>query len=268
LDLESDCTVCTNFSAILDATLAAYCSHTQTVESSNICAAKVSSVFNYCRSKSDSISAYAILPSLSVFKAHCAFVAGGSIPGIELSMPLSHIALSGDLDIQITSSSFPPLMLQLSRLEGNIAQPLTTFPVLPEARALSLNTTIVKIPCGYFSKGGQYYILLKKQPIGNTTSEDDQSSVITRSLDVRWPMPQLSLTPEYIQTYPERPVMAILEFPEVVCPPVAESPASAIPEFWLELHYCGHSLLCDNDDNRQNNSNVQVGWRVGTCLFL
>ncbi|XP_068909443.1 uncharacterized protein gogo isoform X3 [Tenebrio molitor] len=184
--------------------------------------------------------------------------AGGSIPGIELSMPLSHIALSGDLDIQITSSSFPPLMLQLSRLEGNIAQPLTTFPVLPEARALSLNTTIVKIPCGYFSKGGQYYILLKKQPIGNTTSEDDQSSVITRSLDVRWPMPQLSLTPEYIQTYPERPVMAILEFPEVVCPPVAESPASAIPEFWLELHYCGHSLLCDNDDNRQNNSNVQV----------
>ncbi|XP_063909126.1 uncharacterized protein LOC135126861 isoform X3 [Zophobas morio] len=184
--------------------------------------------------------------------------AGGSIPGIELSMPPSHIALSGDLHIQITSSSFPPLMLQLSRLEGNVAQPLTTFPVLPEARALTLNTTIVKIPCGYFSKGGQYYILLKKQPMGNTSS-DDQNSVITRSLDVRWPMPQLSLTPEHIQTYPERPVMAILEFPEVMCPPLVESPATAIPEFWLELHYCGHSLLtCDNDDNRQNSSNVQV----------
>ncbi|XP_044259174.1 uncharacterized protein LOC123007794 isoform X2 [Tribolium madens] len=184
--------------------------------------------------------------------------AGGSIPGIELSMPPSHIALSGDLHIQITSSSFPPLMLQLSRLEGNIAQPLTTFPVFPEARALSLNTTIVKIPCGYFSKGGQYYILLKKQPIGNSSVEDS-NSVITRSLDVRWPMPQLSVTPEHIQTYPETPVMAILEFPEVVCPPVADSPVSAIPEFWLELHYCGHSLLtCDNDDNRQNNSNVQV----------
>ncbi|RZC37859.1 hypothetical protein BDFB_012842, partial [Asbolus verrucosus] len=177
-------------------------------------------------------------------------------------MPPSHIALSGDLHIQITSSSFPPLMLQLSRLEGNIAQPLTTFPVLPEARALTLNTTVVKIPCGYFSRGGQYYILLKKQPIGsnNSTTEDDQTSVITRSLDVRWPMPQLSLTPEHIQTYPEQPVMAILEFPDVVCPPVADSPPSAIPEFWLELHYCGHSLLtCDNDDDsRQNNSNVQV----------
>ncbi|KYB29521.1 hypothetical protein TcasGA2_TC032006 [Tribolium castaneum] len=187
--------------------------------------------------------------------------AGGSIPGIELSMPPSHIALSGDLHIQITSSSFPPLMLQLSRLEGNIAQPLTTFPVLPEARALSLNTTIVKIPCGYFSKGGQYYILIKKQPIGgsNSTLVGDDDSVITRSLDVRWPMPQLSVTPEHIQTYPETPVMAILEFPEVVCPPVTDSPISAIPEFWLELHYCGHSLLtCDNDDNRQNNSNVQV----------
>ena len=117
-------------------------------------------------------------------------------------------------------------------------------------------------------KGGQYYILLKKQPMGNTSS-DDQNSVITRSLDVRWPMPQLSLTPEHIQTYPERPVMAILEFPEVMCPPLVESPATAIPEFWLELHYCGHSLLtCDNDDNRQNSSNVQVvgGLWLACCI--
>lgn len=76
-------------------------------------------------------------------------------------------------------------------------------------------------------------------------------------------MPQLSVTPEDIQTYPERPVMAILEFPEVVCPPVADSPISAIPEFWLELHYCGHSLLtCDNNDSRQNNSNVQVRTKI------
>lgn len=80
-------------------------------------------------------------------------------------------------------------------------------------------------------------------------------------------MPQLSLTPEHVQTYPKRPVMAILEFPEVVCPPVTDSPASAIPEFWLELHYCGHSLLtCDENgsthaiNNNANQTNVQVNY--------
>lgn len=184
-------------------------------------------------------------------------------------MAPSHTALSGDFHVQITSSSFPPLLLQLSRLEGNVAQPLTTFPVYPEARALKMNTTIVKIPCGYFSRGGQYYVLLKKQsvPSDNATG-DDQGLVITRSLDVRWPMPQLSLTPEHVQTYPERPVTAILEFPEVVCPPMADSPASAIPEFWLELNYCGHSLLtCDNNDSELNRT-AQVRNRSYMCLPL
>lgn len=90
----------------------------------------------------------------------------GGIPGIKLLMPPSHVALSGDLHIQIASSSFPPLLLQLSRLEGNLAQPLTTLSVLPVASALAMNITVVKIPCGYFSRGGQYYVLVKKQPIG------------------------------------------------------------------------------------------------------
>lgn len=111
-------------------------------------------------------------------------------------------------------------------------------------------------------QGGQYYVLLKKQPIGfgNTSVED--GPMVSRSLDVRWPMPQLSLTPEHVQTYPEQPVRAILEFPEVVCPPVIANVPSAIPEFWLELHYCGHSLLtCDSDGNGANQSHAQVNIR-------
>ncbi|KAB0800461.1 hypothetical protein PPYR_06201 [Photinus pyralis] len=189
------------------------------------------------------------------------FVSEGKIPGVSLLLPPSHTALSGDLHVEIASSSFPPLLLQVSRVEGTGTQALTTIQVLPEARALSLNKTIVKVPCGYFSRGGTHFVLLKKQPIsyGDNRTRSDRSSIITRSLDVRWPMPQLSLTPEYVQTYPERPVMAILEFPEVVCPPVSDSPASAIPEFWLELHYCGHSLLnCDNINQSFNQSRVQV----------
>lgn len=78
-------------------------------------------------------------------------------------------------------------------------------------------------------------------------------------------MPRLSLTPEHVQTYPESPVTAILEFPEVVCPPVRDSAPTAIPEFWLELHYCGHSLLtCDN----HNTSNVQVNTITGRALDI
>ncbi|GJQ74469.1 hypothetical protein Trydic_g21338 [Trypoxylus dichotomus] len=195
-------------------------------------------------------------------------VEGGSIPGIELLMPPSHTALSGDFHILIKSSTFQPLLLQLSRLENEVVQTLTTFPVLPEANSLLRNVTSVKIPCGYFSKGGQYYVLLKRQPteemlaereeIAEEFDEDlDEEDMITRTVDVRWPMPQLSLTPEHVQTYPETPVTAILEFPEVVCPPVKDSPPAAIPEFWLELHYCGHSILtCDHYG--QNASNVQV----------
>lgn len=109
-------------------------------------------------------------------------------------------------------------------------------------------------------------MLLKKQPIGfgNTSVED--GPMISRSLDVRWPMPQLSLTPEHVQTYPEQPVKAILEFPEVVCPPVIANVPSAIPEFWLELHYCGHSLLtCDGDGSSANQTHAQVNISLKTA---
>lgn len=87
----------------------------------------------------------------------------------------------------------------------------------------------------------------------------DQESMIIRSLDVRWPMPQLTITPEHLQTYPEQPAMAILEFPEVQCTPVVDNYATAIPEFWLELHYCGNSLLtCDDDLDGMVRNHSQV----------
>lgn len=80
-------------------------------------------------------------------------------------IPPSHVALSGDLHIRIVSSSFLPLVVQLSRLDSGAVHSLTTFPVYPEASALNRNLTLVKVQCGYFSKGGQYYVQIKKQPI-------------------------------------------------------------------------------------------------------
>lgn len=86
----------------------------------------------------------------------------------------------------------------------------------------------------------------KVTPVDKTTKTPTNNQLCV-GLDVRWPMPRLSITPEHVQTYPEDPVTAILEFPEVVCPPMSANAPSAIPEFWLELRYCGHSLLqCDN----------------------
>ncbi|XP_066150361.1 uncharacterized protein gogo isoform X2 [Euwallacea fornicatus] len=182
----------------------------------------------------------------------------GQIPGLEIIISPSHVALSGDLHIKIVSSAFLPLVVQLSRLEGSTVRPLTTFPVYPEASALNKNLTLVKVQCGYFSRGGQYYIQIKKQPIlGINSTESGDSQIITKVIDVRWPMPQLTVTPENLKTYPETPVTSILTFPEVECLPIKGTPTSALPEFWLELQYCGHSLLNCGEGN-SNNSNHQV----------
>lgn len=74
--------------------------------------------------------------------------------------------------------------------------------------------------------------------------ETGDSVVKSWKFDVLWPSANLDVTPEQIQTYPERQVTAILEFPRVVCSPVESS-----ADFWLELLYCGHSsggaVLCD-----------------------
>ncbi|XP_048526054.1 uncharacterized protein LOC109534664 isoform X2 [Dendroctonus ponderosae] len=181
-------------------------------------------------------------------------VDSGQISGLEIIMPPSHVALSGDLHIKIVSSSFLPLVVQVSRLEGSSVHPLTTFPVYPEASALKKNLTLVRVQCGYFSRGGQYYVQIKKQPILSINSSD--SETITKVIDVRWPMPQLTVTPENLKTYPENPVTSILTFPEVECLPVQNTPPSALPEFWLELHYCGHSLLNCGDGSSSEQTNT------------
>lgn len=74
--------------------------------------------------------------------------------------------------------------------------------------------------------------------------ESEDSIFKSWKFHVSWPTAKLKVTPELIQSYPERPVMAILEFPKVVC-----APRESSADFWLELLYCGHSsggaILCD-----------------------
>lgn len=90
---------------------------------------------------------------------------------LHLIVPPSHIALSGDLHIQIAgraAGSLPQnLILDILRQDDDInVQLITTLQVLPDARAYNTNVTTLKLPCGLFSRGGPYILRLTvRQPI-------------------------------------------------------------------------------------------------------
>lgn len=152
-----------------------------------------------------------------------------------------------------------PLRVQLAREDDDGRTQLATMPLALDSESR------MTLPCGYFSRGGTYYLELvsdketfvedydvnnvtdfrmKRDVDGGSVVETGDSVVKSWKFDVLWPSAKLDVTPEQIQTYPERQVTAILEFPRVVCTPVESS-----ADFWLELLYCGHSsggaVLCD-----------------------
>lgn len=218
-------------------------------------------------------------------------------------LPSNHVALGGDVHAHIHGiQDLSGLRVRLAREEDDGRSLLATMPLALDSESR------ITLPCGYFSRGGTYYLELVAEIKDNFLSEDyerenkteniskrkvsgdvdkeqsdkesdniklkrdvsatrtinseyeskaneqnvDSGSVIESSdnivkfwkFDVLWPTAKLKVTPEQIQTYPERPVMAILEFPKVVCTPIESS-----ADFWLELLYCGHSsggaVLCD-----------------------
>lgn len=72
------------------------------------------------------------------------------------------------------------------------------------------------------------------------------------TLDVRWPIPSLSIEPQHLETYPIQPVLATLEYTGVSCQP---SPGVPITTYSLQLIFCGVSVLsCDP----RNKTLVQV----------
>lgn len=72
------------------------------------------------------------------------------------------------------------------------------------------------------------------------------------TLDVRWPIPSLSIEPQHLETYPIQPVLATLEYTGVSCQP---TPGVPITTYSLQLIFCGVSVLsCDP----RNKTLVQV----------
>ncbi|XP_073838564.1 thrombospondin-1 like protein golden goal [Musca autumnalis] len=159
-----------------------------------------------------------------------------------------------------SSSSSPTptndtLVLQRKRKE--IVQ---NIPVYPDPRH---NVTQVAVPCQTFMWGGLYEMQLvsnlkitNKNP-SNTTNEvtPTMSSTTTtttlipadderlrQTLDVRWPSAEMIVSPVRLTTYPEGPVEVTLRFPEVNCDNAWKR--EDLPEFWLELIYCGKERNC------------------------
>lgn len=119
----------------------------------------------------------------------------------------------------------------------------------------------ITVPCEYFVRGGFYELQLlvisnssmDKNSSSSSNVSDSQSSSetdnsmssLTKQLDVRWPQPKLTVTTESIGTYPQSPVDVIVEFPDVECYGATVDDSPDVPEFWLDLLYCGHDISCD-----------------------
>lgn len=154
------------------------------------------------------------------------------------SAPAKQSKLSGG------GSDDDDVRLQVSRYIGTNRTTVAILDVYPDPR---LNITQITISCMNFLFGGTYELEIVG---GNDVDEgantlDNRDERLRQQLDVRWPQPKLSVTPESIGTYPQQPVDVILEFPGVECI-VPHTQLDSVPEFWLELYYCGHEVYCDS----------------------
>ncbi|GBP09063.1 hypothetical protein EVAR_47535_1 [Eumeta japonica] len=219
---------------------------------------------------------------------------------VWVEIPDAPVALGGDIRVRVHEVIEPvTLRASIARDEDDGRTILATMP-------LALDTEgRLTLPCGYFPRGGVYYLEIISDPNINGEYEKNETEDFTNGengeenrrtkvkrdfsvlvdsnsdptvensktnvasgtvtqmgarvvkswrFDVTWPAARLAVTPEKIQTYPEKEVTAIIEFPSVVCTPIESS-----GDFWLELLYCGHSsggaVLCDG---KNTSSHAQV----------
>ncbi|XP_044317508.1 uncharacterized protein LOC108040179 [Drosophila rhopaloa] len=139
--------------------------------------------------------------------------------------------------------------LVLHRRRKEVVQ---NIPLFPDPR---FNVTQVTVPCQTFLIGGRY----EMQVVSNlksvnrsevtTTLVPAQDERLLQTLDVRWPSAEMIVSPVRLRTYPRNPVEVTLRFPEVNC---NQSGSLALPEFWLELIYCGKERSCSRNITRSS----------------
>ncbi|XP_065362143.1 uncharacterized protein gogo [Calliphora vicina] len=136
------------------------------------------------------------------------------------------------------------------------------------------NVTQVAVPCQTFMQGGLYEMQVVTNlkttntlpaNISSSSSSSNSSSKrlkeasatmttttttlipvyderLRQTLDVRWPSAEMIVSPVRLHTYPDHPVEVTLRFPEVNCDNAWKR--EDLPEFWLELIYCGKERSC------------------------
>lgn len=162
-----------------------------------------------------------------------------------------HIQLHYDPSTLSTSSSGSneavDIRLQISRADERGVRKTAAIIDVPVLDPRS-NVTQILVPCQRLLLGGAYdfEIVANHDDAGGDVDAANNDERLRRQLDIRWPVPRLSVTPESVGTYPEGPVDVIIEFPGVECALPAGERAADVPEFWLELFYCGHDVYCDN----------------------
>lgn len=166
-------------------------------------------------------------------------------------MPHTYTAGSGDMHVQlhydpqaivVGPTGGSDVRLQVSRQDEHGRTAVAMLEVHTDPR---LNITQVSIPCQMLLMGGLHDFEIVTAGEDGVASGPAQDERLRRQLDIRWPVPKLSVTPESVGTYPEGPVDVILEFPGVECA-LRPGDVQNVPEFWLELFYCGHEVYCDS----------------------
>lgn len=137
-------------------------------------------------------------------------------------------------------STINDVRLQVNRINGINRTIVTMAAIYPDTR---LNTTQITVSCIHFLFGGTYELEIVGNNIEGVIDNFDER--LRQQLDVRWPRPKLSVTPLSIGTYPQQTINAILEFPGIECI-IPDSQIDNVPEFWLELYYCGHDVYCES----------------------
>lgn len=171
----------------------------------------------------------------------------------------------GEIDSS-TSTSSSQLVLQRRRKE--IVQ---NIPVFPDPRQ---NITQVTVPCQTFVRGGGLYEMQVVRNLKTTVNRSDPTPLTTttlmpaqderllQTLDVRWPSAEMLVSPVTLRTYPKAPVQVTLRFPEVNCERALHGAEPSLPEFWLELVYCGKERTCSYDMANVSKSSVLFAEQV------
>ncbi|KAH8293436.1 hypothetical protein KR054_000500 [Drosophila jambulina] len=151
--------------------------------------------------------------------------------------------------VPVATTNSSKLVLQRRRKEV-----VQNIPLFPDPR---FNVTQVTVPCQTFLIGGRYemQVVSNLRKVGRNQSEvtttlvPSQDERLLQTLDVRWPSAEMIVSPVRLKTYPKNPVEVTLRFPEVNCNQTGSLP---LPEFWLELLYCGKERSCSRNMSRSS----------------